>query len=427
MAQFVIEALIKSKIGLDANSIGADAIASVISQRMVDCGIADIANYLGKLQASSEEWEALIDSVIVPETWFFREPESFSFLKHYVLSEWLPRNPQGVLRVLSLPCSTGEEPYSIAIALLEAGLNPTNIHIDAVDISKKCLLKAQRAIYHQYSFRGNTQLFQQRYFQPSEAGYHLCEQVRSMVNFLHGNLLDSNLLLGTAPYDIVFCRNLLIYFDRATKIHTIKVLEKLLFPGGLLFVGHAETGLLLNSCFVSVRQPLAFAYHKAVAFGVGIKESDTWGGFCGKTTVNNRPLSDRKPYLTNISPPRHSKPHMPGETTKINTKISTQNIPDNLLETAKILADRGCLDEAIQLCNSYLGQNRASIEAYVLLGQVQQAMAQNEQAAQSFEKAIYLQPTHEEALTHLALLREHQGNIGSANLLWQRIHRLKKK
>jgi len=91
MAQSLIEALLKSKIGLDANSIGADAIASAISQRMLDCGIGDIASYLGKLQASSQEWEALIDSVIVPETWFFREPESFTFLKHYVLCEWLPK------------------------------------------------------------------------------------------------------------------------------------------------------------------------------------------------------------------------------------------------------------------------------------------------------------------------------------------------
>ncbi|MBD2610983.1 MAG: CheR family methyltransferase [Nostoc sp. ZfuVER08] len=421
MAQSVIEALLKSKIGLDANSIGADAIASAISQRMLDCGIGDIASYLGKLQASSQEWEALIDSVIVPETWFFREPESFTFLKHYVLCEWLPKNPQGVLRVLSLPCSTGEEPYSIAIALLEVGLNPTNIHIDAVDISKKCLLKAQRAIYHQYSFRGNTQLFQHRYFQLTEAGYHLCEQVRQMVNFIQGNLLDNNLLADTLPYDVVFCRNLLIYFDRPNKIRTIKFLEKLLTPEGLLFVGHAETGLLLNSYFVSVRQPLAFAYHKPLA-SHPVKHAD----ICLDNPVKNN-LFERKLPLKNIILPQHTKSHISAQATKINTKNSTKNLSDNLLETAKILADRGCLDEAINLCNSYLRQNRASIEAYVLLGQMQQAMAQNEQAAQSFQKAIYLQPTHEEALTHLALLREHQGNIASANLLWQRIHRLKNK
>jgi chemotaxis protein methyltransferase WspC len=98
----------------------------------------------------------------------------------------------------------------------------------------------------------------------------------------------------------------------------------------------------------------------------------------------------------------------------------------NLLETARALADQGRLNEAVKLCNDYLNQNQVSTEGYLLLGQVQQAMAENERAAQSFQKAIYLQPTHEEALTHLALLKEHQGDVDNANLLWQRIHRLTK-
>ncbi|MEH2174075.1 CheR family methyltransferase [Nostoc sp.] len=423
MAQSVIEALLKSKIGLDANSIGADAIASAIYQRMADCGITDIAHYLGKLQVSTQEWEALIDSVIVPETWFFREPESFAFLKHYVLSEWLPKNPQSVLRVLSVPCATGEEPYSIAIALLEAGLNPANIHIDAVDISNKCLLKAQRAIYHQYSFRSNSQSFQERYFQPTEAGYHLCEQVKCMVNFLHGNLVDTDFLLGTPPYDIVFCRNLLIYFDSVTKVHTIRVLERLVNPQGLLFVGHAEAWLLFKTQFVSVRQDSVVVHRKSPR--------------CENIRKNHHPNLQKQDFTSkNIDV--LNKRQLPN---KNHSKFAAQarlNLPPqnpilpkdlkiNLLETARNLANQGQLNEAAKLCNDYLNQNQVSIEAYLLLGQVQQAMAQNEQAEQSFQKAIYLQPTHEEALIHLALLREHQGKTGSANILWQRIHRLKKK
>lgn len=421
MAQSVIEALLKSKIGLDANSIGADAIASVIYQRMADCGITDIANYLGKLQASSQEWEALIDSVIVPETWFFREPDSFAFLKHYVLSEWLPKNPQGILRVLSVPCATGEEPYSIAIALLEAGLNPANIHIDAVDISKKCLVKAQRAIYHQYSFRSNSRSFQEGYFQPSEAGYHLCEQVKCMVNFLHANLVDNDFLLGTPPYDIVFCRNLLIYFDNATKVHTIRILERLVNPQGLLFVGHAEAWLLFKTQFVSVRQDSVVAHRKSPA--------------CENVRKNHHPNPQKQDFTSKnidvlnkrqLPNKNHSKFATQGRLNLPPQNPTAKDLKENLLETARNFANQGQLNEAAKLCNDYLNQNQVSIEAYLLLGQVQQAMAQNEQAEQSFQKAIYLQPTHEEALIHLALLREHQGNTDSANLLWQRIRRLTK-
>jgi len=394
------EALLRRKIGLDAGSIGSASIARAIEQRMADGKITDIACYLQRLQESSLEWEALIDSVIVPETWFFRERESFKFLQKYIQSDWLKTHPQKVLRILSVPCSTGEEPYSIAIALLEAGLNQADFHIDAVDISKKCLLAAQRAIYDKYSFRGNSLSFQERYFQPIEAGYLLCEQVRNLVHFRQGNLADPNFMVGEAPYDMIFCRNLLIYFDRITKERTIRTLERLLITDGLLFVGHAETGLLLNSHFTLVPHSLAFAYRKANISHLGAK--------------NNRPGESKK--HCSIPAKQPITQHF---------QLQPENIQQtSLLDTAKALADQGSLIQAYQLCQDYLNKNLVSVEAYVLLGQVQQAMGQNEQAAVSFQKAIYLQPNHEEALIHLALLREHQGDMANAHLLWQLVQRI---
>ncbi|AFY48752.1 methylase of chemotaxis methyl-accepting protein [Nostoc sp. PCC 7524] len=394
------EALLRQKIGLDANSIGSASITRAIEQRMADGKITDIACYLEQLQESNLEWEALIDSVIVPETWFFRERESFKFLQKYIQSEWLRTQPQRVLRVLSVPCSTGEEPYSIAIALLKTGLNQANFHIDAVDISKKCLLSAQRAIYGKYSFRDNTLSFQEQYFQATEAGYQLCEQVRNLVHFRQGNLADLDFLVGAAPYDIVFCRNLLIYFDPDTKERTIRTLERLLIQDGLLFVGHAETGLLLNSRFTSVRHSLAFAYRKANILCSVAKQNS------GNEHKKHHPIQHKQHIA------RHPQPH----------KQQIQQA--NLLDTARTLANQGSLSQACQLCQDYISKNLISVEAHVLLGQVQQAMGQNEEAAASFQKAVYLQPTYEEALIHLALLREHQGDVTNANLLWQRIRRL---
>ena len=207
MTQFNIENLLKKNIGLDVNSISSGVVKRAISERMKDCGIRDVQNYLQWLQQSEQELEALIELVIVPETWFFRERESFNYLKHYIKSEWLTTPYQDVLRVLSIPCSTGEEPYSIAIALLEAGLSATKVRIDAVDISQKNLLTAKLGIYQDYSFRGNPLSFQKSYFQRTELGYQLCHKVKSMVNFMYGNLADLNFLLGATPYDVIFCRN----------------------------------------------------------------------------------------------------------------------------------------------------------------------------------------------------------------------------
>ncbi|WP_445633696.1 protein-glutamate O-methyltransferase [Nostoc sp. DSM 114161] len=413
MAQSVIEALLRSKIGLDVNSIGSAAIASAIYQRMADCGINQMSSYLEHLQDSPQEWDILIDSVIVPETWFFREPESFAFLKRYVLSEWLPKKPQGVLRVLSVPCATGEEPYSIAIALLEAGLTPAQFHIDAVDISKQCLLKAQRGIYDNYSFRGNHLSFQERYFQSINSKYHLRSSVQTLVNFINGNLANPNFLVNTQLYDVVFCRNLLIYFDSTTKEQTIRILEKLLIEGGLLFVAHVEAALLMKTQFFSMHQSSAVAYKKLSNHQNFVEKNYTIPSSY-KPTINPQ-LSTQKRYTFPIKDRVEVPPQKP---------IAANNPNTDLLDLAKTAADRGCLDEAVQLCNDYLNENQMNAEAYVLLGEVQQAMSHNEQAAQSFRKAIYLQPGHKAALIHLALLKEQQGDKVSASLLWQRIYRL---
>ncbi|OCQ99607.1 chemotaxis protein [Nostoc sp. MBR 210] len=405
MVQSVIEALLRSKIGLDVNSIGSGAISSAIYQRMADCGISEMSNYLGYLQDSPQEWEALIENVIIPETWFFREPESFALLKSYVLSEWLPKKPQGVLRVLSVPCATGEEPYSIAIALLEAGLTSTQFQIDAVDISKQCLLKAQTAIYDKHSFRGHNFTAQETYFQLIDSKYYLQPSIKKLVKFINSNLADANFSVNQQNYDIVFCRNLLIYFDSKTREQTIHLIGNLLAKEGLLFVASAEAALLMKTQLVAVRQSSAIAYQK-------LSNSQN---FIIDTSTNFPQLTTQKSSELNIN--------KKGEIS-LSQKIAVNNSNSNLLDLAKTAANQGHLEDAIQLCNDYLNQNQINAEAYVLLGEVQQAMGQNEQAGESFRKAIYLQPNHEAALTHLALLKEQQGDKTSADLLWQRIYRL---
>ncbi|MDY6896599.1 MAG: CheR family methyltransferase [Cyanobacteriota bacterium] len=394
MTQVSIENLLREKIGLDVNSISSGAIKRAISERMKDCGIRDAQNYLQCLEQSEQEWKALIELVIVPETWFFRERESFNYLKHYIKSEWLTTPYQDVLRVLSIPCSTGEEPYSIAIALLEAGLSATKVRIDAVDISQKNLLTAKLGIYQDYSFRGNPLSFQKSYFQRTELGYQLCHKVKSMVNFMYGNLADLNFLVGATPYDVIFCRNLLIYFDKAIKKRTIGVLERLLKKDGLLFLGYAETGLLLNTSFQRVRCYKGFTYRKPkIEAGQRLKTIEKY----------NQPVTVTK-----------------------KTVKSSLNSSGNLLETVKASINQGNLHQAARLCNQYIQQNPLNIQAYILLSEVYQGMGNQEQAIESLKKAIYLQPDCLEALTHLAFLHEHRGDVESANLLWQRIQRLHK-
>ena len=406
MVQATIEALLKDKIGLAANTIGSHKIAKAVEKRRLACNLPDLQTYLLRLQTSKEELEELIELVVVPETWFFRDRKPFTFLEHYVKSEWWTNRDRSILRLLSIPCSSGEEPYSIAMLLLNSGLTPDKFRIDAVDVSKKALLRATNAVYNKNSFRGEDLPERERYFQQTADSYELSKLVRNTVNFIHGNLLDP-FFLANKKYNIIFCRNLLIYFDSSTCSQAIDILDRILIPKGLLFVGSAETGRIPTDRFVSVRYPFSFAYQK-----VADKATDV-------VTLLTADVTDKLSVRKKVSPRTDNTSATPALNSPA---ISTTPIPN--LQTVRNLADEGRLDEAARSCKTYLDQHRTSAQAYLLLGEVYQAKGDNEQAEQCYQKAIYLEPNYYEALIHLTLLKEHRGDHVGASVLHKRIQRL---
>ncbi|XZN91309.1 MAG: CheR family methyltransferase [Microcoleus sp.] len=436
MTQAAIEALLRQKIGLDAMTIGSSTITRAVQRRMADGGLTDINIYLTRLQSSPQELQELIEIVVIPETWFFRDRAPFVFLSNYVISEWWPKNLGKTLRVLSFPCSTGEEPYSIAIALLEAGLSSFNFSIDAADISKVALQVAQQGIYGKNSFRGQNLDFRERYFTNTGDLYHLQEFVKQKVNFIQANIREPNCLIPPNYYDLIFCKNLLIYLDQSSINQTIQLLNTWLKTPGILFLGHSESGQKLPPEFASVRHPLAFAYRKtdmADRASVLVKK-DT-----NKTNISEFVRESKgAESRSNTSPSWPSRfstsqgKFVGGDASEM---LSVRSIaPETAntqpakadLDTARHLADRGELPEATKLCQTYLSQNPTNADAYVLLGEIYQATGDRFQAEQSFQKATYLQPNHYEALIHLALLKEERGDIRGATILRQRIQRLEK-
>ncbi|MGV0028431.1 CheR family methyltransferase [Phormidesmis priestleyi] len=375
-----IETMLRQKIGLDAASIGSNTIARSINQRLTLCGLSDLTAYWHRLQTSPQEVEALIEAVVVPETWFFRDRAPFVCLSQFVRTQW----KQPLLRVLSAPCSTGEEPYSIAITLLESGLTSAQFRIDAIDISQQALQKAKRATYTKKSFRGGISI-DQRYFQAVKDGVEVRLWVRDAVHFKQGNLLDTALL--NHQYHIIFCRNLLIYLDQTARNQVLKSLDRALMPSGLLFVGAAETSQI-TAPYVSMRHPSAFAYQKhdlATPRPAQIVEKPTPQIALQPAPEPPRPLS---------------------------------------LDQAKQLADRGHLIEAANLTEAYLINDRSNAQAYLLLGEIYQELNDLDRAERSFQRALYLNPSFYEALIHLALLKEQQGDIITATLLRARIQRI---
>ncbi len=236
-----IEALLRERIGLDIASVGTNAIERAVRQRMLAAGVDDAGDYARLVQTSIDELQELTEVVVIPETSFFRHAEAFTVLGRLAVEEWWPAHPAQTMRLLSFPCSTGEEPYSMAMAMLDRGLHAERFQIDAFDISSRALDRARRARYGRNSFRGTDLSYRDRYFREERREHVVCDEVRSRVRFDRRNVVEETIRPLDAPYDVIFCRNLLIYFDAETQERALRNLDAMLAADGTLFVGPAES------------------------------------------------------------------------------------------------------------------------------------------------------------------------------------------
>ena len=425
MSLSVIESLLEKRIGLSTESVSSDIIAKAVQSRMQARGIAALDAYLAELRAAPAEWAELIELSIIPETWFFRNHQSFQFLRRCLKTEWLPLRSVRQFRALSLPCSTGEEPYSIGITALESGLPEQAITIDAVDVSAKSLQKACAGLYGKESFR-NKELdatLRQRYFSEVNGKFQIQEHVRRIVRFQQGNLLDSSLLAGEKAYDVIFCRNVLIYLGSAAKQATIRLLDRLLAETGILFVGHAERPAFADTPFEWVQEPSVFACRRpkiiqpqalALQASAALKE-----------------LPAAAPLPTPTFERRKQPPPAPAITPKATAPVAERRQQTDqiaaILNNARLLADQGQLNAAMTLCDNVLKTCPAHVQAHFLKGLIYQALRDEYKAEEWFNKTVYLDRTHDEALSYLAVLADYRGERERAALLRQRIERIRKK
>lgn len=403
-----IIALLHQTIGLDVASVGLSLIERAVKERVRANDLRDISQYAELLQCSQVELQSLVEVVVIPETFFFRSPESFTALRQIVGEQFLFGTDK--IRVLSVACSTGEEPYSIAMTLLDVGLPSEKFQIDAIDISAHLLEIGRLGMFGGNSFRGNDLKFRDQYFQKTDGGFRLCECVRQCVKFEQRNVLEERFRFGGEPYDFIFCRNLLIYFDSEAQRQTLKSLSEFLTANGLLFVGSAETGLLTQHGFSSAKLPMTFAFRKSkpVAFDTLPKAKPPKV----RSPAKARPSEAfRKPDL---AAPKKAVPEM--------AKHENKSVPD--LAFAEQLADQGRLEEAAEICEVFLREQGPSARAFHLLGLIRDCAGDQYQANEFYRKALYLEPDHYDSLIHLALLADKNGDSAAAKALKNRAHRV---
>ena len=204
-------------------------------------------DYLNFLRFSSNKTDIakLFDAVTTNETFFFREPQQFEVLANQLIPQILKENAQlgrKDIKIWSAACSTGEEPYTIAMILLEkAETSSIKKEIYASDISETVLMSARKGIYGSYAVRNIPPVYMAKYFKESGGLYILSEQVKSMVKFMNINLIDEKGVKQLKGIDVVFCRNVLIYFDDKSKKKAVSLIYDVLRPKGYLFVGISES------------------------------------------------------------------------------------------------------------------------------------------------------------------------------------------
>lgn len=403
---------LKERIGLDVASVGAAIIERAVRQRTTLSQAAHADEYWQLLQGSRDEQQALIEAVIVPETWFFRYPESFATLGKLARGRLKELNNMRALRILSLPCSTGEEPYSIAMALLDAGLQPHQFKVDGMDISPLSVDKARRAVYGKNSFRGQDLQFRDRHFMPEQDGHRVNEYVREQVRWQVGNVLDPTLLASEPAFDFVFCRNLLIYFDQPTQKQVFEVLKRLTHVDGVLFIGPAEGSLLGRLGMRSIGIPQSFAFSR---------HSEPYP----------EPLPTPKPVAVPVSQPLRSaaspapvrnRPFAAVTALPVTKKTANPDAA-TLLGQIAALANEGKSAEARAACEHYLRSHEPVAQVFYWLGLLSDVAGLSLEAQSFYRKALYLEPQHPEALMHLAALLQAQGDTAGARRLQERAAR----
>lgn len=383
-----LEAFLRETIGLASDSIGRAAVERAAGRRMAEAGCATAAAYVELLRADEAARQRLVEDLVVPETWFFRDRQPFRLLAKLAVERG------GAIRVLSLPCSTGEEPYSIAMTLLDAGLAPDAFAIDAVDISEAALAAARRASYGSNSFRGDHGEARDKWFGHADGRWTPVARVRERVTFHRANLFA---FPPAARYDFVFCRNVLIYFDAPTQSAAVRRLLEWLAEDGVLFTGHAEAAVMLREGLAPRAESRTFAFMRRPASGKAAPSPRPRA-----RAVAPRPAVPAPRPFADVAPRREA---VPAKTSAVRS-----------LDDIRALADQGELAAAAREARSFIAAHGPSAGAFHLLAITLDAAGDAAGAEAAYRKALYLEPRHEEALPHLVLLLEKRGDPEAARL-----------
>lgn len=344
--------------------------------------------YATLLTRDRAEAAALRAVVAVPESWLFRGRASFEFLR-----EWLAERRKGIAQgvtMLSAGCAGGAEAMSMALTALAAGLEPHQVSIDAVDVNAAALDGAQDGVYAGLALRDEVPAWATAVSVDSERRVRIPASVRAMVRFERSDLFAWD--PGEGRYDVLFCRNVLIYLERTARAELIARLRSWLRPGGLLVLGHAEAGDA-PADFRTMGSLDAFAF--AFERGAPVRTP-----LLPPPRKERRPTQRRVVEATGVGPAAASRSHAPSASLRAPSTI----------ELCRRLIAETQWDAAEKALRDVVRREPARVEGHVLLAEMHLRRERPREAEESLRRAVYLDPQCEAALITLSQLAERAGN-----------------
>ncbi len=266
--------LVRSHCGIAFGPETRFLLEKRVQRRMRELAIPSYSAYQYELRSDSRregELAQLIDEVTTNETYFFRERGQLRALAGEILPEALLARRErgsGPITVWSAGCASGEEPYSVVILAMEAGLDPEKeMRVYASDISRRMLRRARQGTYREASFRETEPALREKYFQEKDGLWTISDDVKKCVDFIHINLMDRSRIALLGSMDVILCRNVIIYFDIDGKREVIHAFEEKLRLGGHLLLGHSESLLNVSSSLELRHLQSDLVYRRPVAGG----------------------------------------------------------------------------------------------------------------------------------------------------------------
>jgi chemotaxis protein methyltransferase WspC len=395
--------LLHQRLGLDASVLGDRVLDDAFGEARRALGLSGDAALYSRAAADPAGFAEVIEHFVVPETWFFRAPEQYCDLVRYARARGTARAP---LRVLSLPCATGEEAYSAAMTLLDAGFAPEQFEVLGIDVSKRLVDFARAGVYRRNAVRGDPA--SSPWVVPRGEAFEIDPLVRRTVRFRVGNALDAGVFQPDERFDVVFCRNLLIYLHDAARTRLLALLSAALAPPALVLAGQAEVLPVMAAGFAPFEgaSPLSYVFDPDHAIKLA------------------PPASAQPPPSPEAEIERRMPKRRPEPARAAPTPPPPAAAPPLDLDATRALADQGQLDAARERCVEHLKLRGDDVDAWYLLGLVESARGDAAAADAAFARVLYLDGEHAEALEHRIALAERLGDREHGKRLRERARRL---